>query len=376
MNRIMAIIRKEFIQLLRDRLTLGFVLMLPVIQLLLFGYGIQTEVKHIPTAVFDQSLTMESRDLIDTFRNSGYFNMNYAATSYAGVTRLIDSGQAKVGIIFLRTSPGTCSAAVPGPVDRARAVQVIVDASDSLVANQAVAAANSISQVKSLQVLVQKYGITDDQPYDIEVRPWYNPDGIAAYYMLPALLGMILSLMMMLQTAVSIVRERERGTMEQLLVTPIKSYELMIGKIVPNFVLGNVLVTISLLVASLVFHVPIRGSLLQLYLLTMFFITASLGMGIMISNFARNQMQAMQMTFFVLLPSMVLTGFVFPRLGMPKVIYYISMVFPVTFYLDIIRGVMLKGIGFRYLLGQVGALLAFSVVFMTIAILNFKKKIA
>ncbi len=376
MNRIMAIIRKEFIQLLRDRLTLGFVLMLPVIQLLLFGYGIQTEVKHIPTAVFDQSLTMESRDLIDTFRNSGYFNMNYAATSYAGVTRLIDSGQAKVGIIFPPDFARDLQRGGAGSGGPGAAVQVIVDASDSLVANQAVAAANSISQVKSLQVLVQKYGITDDQPYDIEVRPWYNPDGIAAYYMLPALLGMILSLMMMLQTAVSIVRERERGTMEQLLVTPIKSYELMIGKIVPNFVLGNVLVTISLLVASLVFHVPIRGSLLQLYLLTMFFITASLGMGIMISNFARNQMQAMQMTFFVLLPSMVLTGFVFPRLGMPKVIYYISMVFPVTFYLDIIRGVMLKGIGFRYLLGQVGALLAFSVVFMTIAILNFKKKIA
>jgi ABC-2 type transport system permease protein len=369
MNRILAIIRKEFIQLIRDRLTLGFVLMLPVIQLLLFGYGIQTEVKHIPTAVFDQSLTTESRDLIDTFRNSGYFNMNYAATSFAGVTRLIDSGQAKVGIIF--------------PPDFAKdlrrggaTVQVIVDASDNLVANQAVAAANSISQVKSLQVLVQKYGITDDQPYDIEVRPWYNPDGIAAYYMLPALLGMILSMMMMLQTAVSIVRERERGTMEQLLVTPIKSYELMIGKVVPNFVLGNVLVTISLLVASLIFHVPIRGSLLQLYLLTMFFITASLGMGIMISNFARNQMQAMQMTFFVLLPSMVLTGFVFPRAGMPKVIYYISTIFPVTFYFDIIRGVMLKGIGFRYLLGQVSALLVFSVIFMTIAILNFKKKIA
>ncbi|MGD0621496.1 MAG: ABC transporter permease [Thermacetogeniaceae bacterium] len=369
MNRILAIIRKEFIQLIRDRLTLGFVLMLPVIQLLLFGYGIQTEVKHIPTAVFDQSLTTESRDLIDTFRNSGYFNMNYAATSFAGVTRLIGSGQAKVGIIF--------------PPDFAKdlrrggaTVQVIVDASDNLVANQAVAAANSISQVKSLQVLVQKYGITDDQPYDIEVRPWYNPDGIAAYYMLPALLGMILSMMMMLQTAVSIVRERERGTMEQLLVTPIKSYELMIGKVVPNFVLGNVLVTISLLVASLIFHVPIRGSLLQLYLLTMFFITASLGMGIMISNFARNQMQAMQMTFFVLLPSMVLTGFVFPRAGMPKVIYYISTIFPVTFYFDIIRGVMLKGIGFRYLLGQVSALLVFSVIFMTIAILNFKKKIA
>jgi ABC-2 type transport system permease protein len=368
MNRILAIIRKEFKQMIRDRLTLGFVLLLPVIQLLLFGYGIQTEVKHIPTAVFDQSLTAESRSLIDTFKNSGYFNIDYAATSYAGVTALIDSGRAKAGIIF--------------PPDYARdlqrggaTVQVVVDASDNLVANQAVAAANSISQVQSLQVLVQKYNISNSQPYDVEVRPWYNPDGIAAYYMLPALLGMILSLMMMLQTSICIVRERERGTLEQLLVTPIRPYELMIGKVVPNFVLGNVLVTISLLVACLVFGVPIRGSLLQLYLLSMFFITASLGMGIMISNFARNQLQAMQLTFFALFPSMVLTGFVWPRLGMPKVIYYIGMVFPITYYFDIIRGVMLKGIGFRYLIGQTGALLAFSVIFMTVATLSFKKRI-
>lgn len=252
-------------------------------------------------------------------------------------------------------------------------VQVIVDASDSLEANQAMAVANSIGQIKSRQATFQKLG-DDSQLYDIHVRPWYNPDGIAAYYELPALLGMIVSLVMMLQTSVAIVRER--GTLEQLLVTPIRPYELMIGKILPNIVLGYVEITISLLVASLIFHVPIHGSLLQLYLLSMFFITASLGMGIMISNITENQMQAVMITFFVLLPSMVLTGFVFPRAGMPKVIYYISTAFPLTFYLDIIRGVMLKGIGFQYLIGQVGALLGFSTAFMFIAIFKFKKKIA
>ena len=369
MRRILAITRKEFLQMSRDRLTLGIILMMPLIQLILFGYAIQTEVKHISTAVFDQSLTAESRDLIDTFRNSGYFNMNYAATSFAGVTGLIDSGQAKVGIIF--------------PPDFARdlrrggpaAVQVIVDASDSLVANQAITAANSIGQFKSLQVLVQQYGITDDQPYDIEVRPWYNPDGIAAYYMIPALLGMIVTMTMTNLTAIAITRERERGTLEQLLVTPLRSYELMVGKVLPNIVLGYVQITVSLLVASLIFHVPVRGSLLQLYLLTMFFITAALGMGIMISNIARNQIQAIQMSYFILLPSMVLTGFIFPRAGMPKIIYYLSAAIPQTYYLEIIRGIMLKGIGFRYLIGQTGALLAFSVIFMTVATLSFKKRI-
>jgi ABC-2 type transport system permease protein len=150
----------------------------------------------------------------------------------------------------------------------------------------------------------------------------------------------------------------------------------MVGKVLPNIVLGYVQITVSLLVASLIFHVPVRGSLLQLYLLTMFFITAALGMGIMISNIARNQIQAIQMSYFILLPSMVLTGFIFPRAGMPKIIYYLSAAIPQTYYLEIIRGIMLKGIGFRYLIGQVSALLAFSVIFTAIAILNFKRKIA
>jgi len=370
MSRILAIIRKEFIQMSRDRLTIGMILMMPMVQLILFGYAIQTEVKHISTAVFDQSLTAESRDLTDAFRASGYFNMNYAATSFAEVTRLIDSGRAKVGIIFPPDFAKDLRRGGPA------AVQVIVDASDNLVANQAIAAANSIGQVKSQQVLVQKYGITVDQPYDIEVRPWYNPDGISAYYMIPALLGAIVTMTMVQLTAIAIVRERERGTLEQLLVTPVKSHELMIGKVVPNIVLGYTQITIALLVGSLVFHVPVRGSLLQLYLLTLFFVTASLGLGIMISNIARNQMQAMQMSFFVFLPSIMISGFMFPRDAMPKIIYYIGAAIPLTYYLQIIRGIMLKGIGFSYLVGQVSVLLVFSVVFLTIAILNFKKKIA
>jgi ABC-2 type transport system permease protein len=369
LRRILAIARKEFLQMGRDRLTLSLVIMMPLILLILFGYAIQTEVKHIPTAVFDQSLTQESRSLIDTFRNSGYFSMDYTASSYDDVTALIDSGRARVGIIF--------------PPDFARnlqrggaTVQVIVDASDSLVANQAITAANSIGQVKSMQVLVRQYGITNSQPVDIEVRPWYNPDGIAPYYMIPALLGMIVTLTMTNLTAIAITRERERGTLEQLLVTPVRSYELMIGKVLPNIVLGYAQITVSLLVASLVFGVPVRGSLLQLYLLTMFFITASLGMGIMISNLARNQIQAIQMSYFIFLPSMVLTGVVFPRAGMPKIIYFFSAIIPQTYYLEIIRGIMLKGIGFPYLIGQVSFLLAFSLVFLTIAIVNFKKRIA
>jgi ABC-2 type transport system permease protein len=194
--------------------------------------------------------------------------------------------------------------------------------------------------------------------------------------MVPAILGIIVTLTMMILTAVAIVRERERGTLEQLMVTPIKSYEMMIGKIAPYIVMGYVQITIALLVGVWVFGVPIRGSLFQLYLLTLFFITASLGLGLMISNIAKNQMQAFQLSFFVMLPSILLSGFLFPREAMPKVIYYISAIIPLTYYLDIIRGIILKGIGYQYLMGQVAVLLVFSLIFMTISVIKFKKKIA
>jgi ABC-2 type transport system permease protein len=353
----------------RDRMTLALIFMMPLVQLLLFGYAIQTEVKHIQTVVFDQSLSYESRDLQQAFSASGYFDVIGAAGSYDEVTEMIDSGQAKVGIIFPPDFAQTLKRAQPSPV------QVIVDASDSMVSNQAIAIANSIGLLKSQEMLFQKVGLSQ-APYDIRVRPWYNPDGITAYYMVPAILGIIVTMTMVILTAVAIVRERERGTLEQLIVTPIKSLELMIGKIVPYIVLGYLQITVALLVAVLIFKVPIKGSLVQLYGLTLFFITASLGLGLMISNIARTQMQAFQMSFFVMLPSILLSGFMFPRAAMPKIIYYISDVIPLTYYLDIIRGIILKGVGVEYLAGQVVALLVFSVIFITIATLRFTKKIA
>jgi len=369
MNRILAVLKKELLQIRRDRMTLGMIFMLPLVQLLLFGYAIQTEVKHIPTAVFDQSLSPQSRDMLESFTSSGYFDVTMAADSFEAVTHSIDSGQARVGIIF------------PPDFDRnlkrgtSAQMQVIVDASDSMLANQAIAIANSIGLIKSQQVLIQKMP-SRQLPYDIRVRPWYNPDGITAYYMVPAILGIVVTMTMVILTSIAIVRERERGTLEQLLVTPIKPLELMIGKILPYIGLGYIQITVALLVGVLIFHVPIRGSLLQLYLLTLFFITASLGLGLMISNIAKNQMQAFQMSFFVMLPSILLSGFMFPRAAMPRFIYYLSDIIPLTYYLDIIRGIILKGIGFEYLIGQVTALLVFSIFFLAISTLKFKKKIA
>ncbi|MGI5822296.1 MAG: ABC transporter permease [Bacteroidales bacterium] len=368
MSRIAAILKKEFLQMKRDRMTLALVFMIPLVQLLLFGFAIQTEVKHIETVVFDQSLSRESRDLLEAFTASGYFDVAYTADNYSEVTNLIDSGRARVGIIF---PPDFARSLKRG---ESAAVQVMVDASDSMVSNQAVAVANSIGLLKSQQVLFER--LPDQElPYDIRVRPWYNPDGITAYYMVPAILGIIVTMTMVIITAVAIVREREQGTLEQLMVTPLQPHELMIGKIIPYIALGYVQITVALLVGALVFRVPVRGSLLELYVLTLFFITASLGLGLLISNLARTQLQAFQMSFFVMLPSILLSGFLFPRAAMPRLIYYISDIIPLTYYLDIIRGIVLKGIGFPYLVGQVCALLVFSVVFITFSTLKFKKKI-
>ncbi|MCL6559131.1 MAG: ABC transporter permease [Firmicutes bacterium] len=369
MSRILAILKKEFLQMKRDRLTLGMVFALPMVQLLLFGFAIQTEVKHIPTAVFDQSLSAESRDLLEAFSASGYFDISYNAKGYSDLTKMIDSGKAKVGIVF----PADFSEKLKKG-DTAQ-VQVLVDASDSMVSNSAIATASSIGLLKSQRVIMQKVP-SQNVPYDIRVRPWYNPDGITAYYMVPAILGIIVTMTMVMMTSMAIVRERERGTLEQLIVTPVKSYELMIGKIIPYIALGYVQITVALLVGVTVFQVPIRGSLLQLYLLTLFFITASLGVGILISNMAKTQMQAFQMSFFILLPSILLSGFMFPREAMPLVIQYIGNVIPLTFYLTIIRGIVLKGIGFSYLVPQVAALMVFSVLLLAVSIVKFKKKIA
>lgn len=369
MYRILAIMKKEYIQMRRDRTTLGLIFMIPLVQLLLFGYAIQTEVRHIPTVVFDQSLSYESRDMLGAFTASGYFDIVSAAGSYDQVTESIDRGTARVGIII----PPDFTKQIKR--SETAQVQVLVDASDNMVANQAIATANAIGLIKSQQVLFQKIRL-DQAPYDIRVRPWYNPDGITAYYMVPALLGIIVTMTMVIITSVAIVREREQGTLEQLMVTPLKPYELMIGKIVPYIVLGYLQITVALLVGALFFHVPIRGSIVELYLLTLFFITASLGLGLMISNIAENQMQAFQMSFFVMLPSIMLSGFLFPRAAMPKIIYYITFVIPLTYYLDIIRGIILKGIGFPYLVGQVTALLVFTLVVLTISVLRFRKQIA
>jgi ABC-2 type transport system permease protein len=375
MNRLRALLVKEFIQMSRDRLTFAMMVAIPIVQLLLFGYAINTDVKHLPTVVFDQSLQQDGRDLLASFTGSGYFDVKYTAGDYEQVTELIQSGRAKVGIII---PPDFTPSLKHG---RSAAVQVIVDASDQMASGSAISAAQLIGQVKSQEILIGKLqalsggGRGTDPPVDIRIRPWYNPDFVTAYYMVPGILGIILTMTMVMITAMAIVRERERGTLEQLIVTPMKSSELMIGKIVPYILVGYIQITIALMVGIIVFDLPVRGSLGLLYLLTSFFIVASLALGIMISNVAKTQMQAMQMSFFIFLPSILLSGFMFPREAMPAVIQWVGYLIPLSYYLQILRGIILKGVGFAYLWSQVAALFAFIVAILTLSIVKFQKKI-
>jgi ABC-2 type transport system permease protein len=373
MRRLRALLIKEFIQMKRDRMTFGMMVVLPIIQLLVFGFAINTDVKHLPTVVFDQSLQQESRELLDSFTASGYFDVKNVAQNYQEVTEAIESGKSKVGIVI---PPDFTENIKHG---RSATVQVIVDASDSLAASSAISTAQMIGQIKSQEIIIKKMQNSGVQsvatPYDIRIRPWYNPDFVSAFYMVPGILGIVLTMTMVMITSMAIVRERERGTLEQLIVTPMKSYELMLGKIIPYIFVGYVQATLALIVGILVFDLPIQGSIALLYGLTSLFIIASLTLGVLISTISQTQMQAMQLSFFIFMPSVLLSGFMFPREAMPTFFYLLGNLLPLTFYLEIMRGIVLKGIGINFLWSQTFALIAFIIATLAISVIKFQKKI-
>ena len=374
MIRLRALLLKEFIQMRRDRLTFGLMIGIPIFQLLMFGFAINTDVKHLPTAVFDQSHSAESRDLLESFSASGYFDLNYPVKSFRELNALIDKGQAKVGIVL----PPDFADEVRG--GRSASVQVIVDASDSMAASSAISTAMTIGQLRSQSIMIKRLeaigGRISGLPYDIRIRPWYNPDFVTAFYMVPGIMGMILTMTMVMITSMAIVREREHGTLEQLIVTPMKSWELMLGKIIPYVFVGLVQASVALMVGILVFDLPIRGNLVELFLYTLLFIVASLSLGILISNFSRTQMQAMQLSFFIFLPSVLLSGFMFPREAMPEIFFQLGRLLPLTFYLQIMRGIVLKGVGIAALWPQVLALILYTSLVLSVSVVKFRKKLA
>ena len=307
------------------------------------------------------------------FTASGYFDLQHTAASYQDVETAIAGGKAKVGLVF---PPDYVKMLHNG---RQAQMQMVVDASDSMASSSAISTAQQLAQRKSSSIMAAKLrqltGAAAVEPFQIKVRPWYNPDAVTAYYMVPGIIGTVLTMTMVMITSMAIVRERERGTLEQLIVTPLKTPELLAGKIIPYIFVGYVQMTLGLVVGDLVFDMPMRGSYLLLYALTFIFIVASLSLGVLISNLAKTQMQAMQMSFFIFLPSILLSGFMFPREAMPKIFFYLSHIIPLTFYLEILRGVILKGVGLDILWPQGLALLGFISVTFGFSLLRFKRSL-
>jgi ABC-2 type transport system permease protein len=344
MRRLLAVAHKELLQLRRDRMTLGMMVGIPVMQLLLFGYAINTDVRHIATVVYDQDQSKESRDLLRRMEATGFYDFVGAVRDYGEIARALRANRAHVALVV-----------PPRFGERLRAggsvrVQLVVDGSDPQTVASAENTAASLTATRSLEILSERLARaaapSSVAPVSLEPTTWYNPELKTAIYVVPGLVGVILTMTMTMLTAMAIARERERGTLEQLIVSPVRRIELIVGKIVPYIGIGYVQMSLVLLFGHLVFHVPIQGSLPLLYLLSSVFIAANLAIGMFFSTVAQTQQQAMQMSFFFLLPNILLSGFMFPFEAMPVPAQWLSQALPLTHFLRIVRGITLKGAAF------------------------------
>jgi len=366
MPRFWPMFRKEFIQMRRDRLTFGMMIGIPVIQLLVFGYAIQTDVRNLPTVVLDESRTPESRDLIAAFQNTGNFRVVAHVDGRPALDAAIARGDAQAAIVVPYDYPRNL---VRGTT---ATVQVIVDAADPLSSQAALNAAAGVAQLRNLAILSRAAGRTAI-PVEARVRPRYNPGLRSPNYIVPGLVGVILTMTMVLITAMAIVRERERGTLEQLIVTPITKTELMLGKIAPYVGVGLMQMTAVLLLGRFVFDVPLTGNILLLYGVSLIFIIASLSLGLFVSTLVRTQQQAMQASFGFMLPNILLSGFMFPRQAMPEIAQWLGLLVPLTYFLKVVRGILLKGVGLDALWREVLILAAFAVVLIVASVRRFHK---
>lgn len=373
-SRILALVRKEFIQILRDPRTLLIALGIPIMQLFLLGYTATNDVRNVPLAVFDQDHGPAARELLNAFRAADFFKLTYEVDSEAQLRELIDSNQARAGLII----PPGYSRAVEGNGNAQ--VAFVLDGSDPTTASTSLPAAQLIGQQYATRVLADRLEARGQSaalqlPVELRARVWYNPDLISAYFFIPGLFGVILFTLTSILTASAIVRERERGTIEQLIVTPIRSWELVLGKLIP-YILLAVINTIEVLVfGTLLFNVPIRGDLLLILLLSGLFLISGLGVGLLASTIARTQQEAMLMVWATLLPTVFLSGYIFPIQAMPQFLQVVSYFIPLRYFLIIIRSLMVKGVDASALRSEIIALAVFGVTIMTIAALRFKKRL-
>jgi ABC-2 type transport system permease protein len=367
----MALIRKEFLHIFRDPRTLLVMFLVPIVQLVLLGYAATTDIEHLRTAVVDCDRTSASRELIEAYQASSYFDIVLYADSEHHLEQLIDSGEARAGLII---PTGYAEASV----DREPAqVAFIIDGSDPSVASTVFSAAQSVGQAQSMRILERVVGIDPDHMPGVQVRPrvWYNPQMRSANFMIPGIMGMILYFLTALFTSMSIVREREQGTIEQLIVTPIKPLELIVAKVTPYVFIAFFDVLEVLAIGVLWFGVPIRGSLGLLLELSALFLLTSLGIGIFISSISNTQQEAMLLTFLTIFPSIFLGGFFFPIEAMPAWLQTLTYLVPLRYMLVVIRGILLKGVGLRLLFQPVIAMALFGVAIMLLAATRFRKQL-
>ena len=368
-RRWIGIIVKEFIQLKRDRLTFGMIIGIPVLQLILFGYAINTDPKNLPTAVYSADSSIFSRSFVAALENTGYFKVTSLVPDEATAERMIEEGEAQ----FVVTIPADFSRRLAR--GERPELRVEADASDPTAVSNAVSAVQRIAATALTRDLAGVLGrsVPAPPPVDVRVQRRYNPEGITAYNIVPGLLGTILTMTMVLMTGLAITRERERGTFENLLSTPALPIEVMTGKIVPYILIGLIQVGLILAAARFVFNVPMQGSLVLLLAVVLIFVAANLTLGIVFSSIARNQLQAMQMTFFFFLPSILLSGFMFPFRGMPEWAQWLGSVLPLTHFLVLVRGILLKGNGLVVLWPQIWPILAFMLAVILIGLRFYRR---
>ena len=372
--RLASLIRKEFIQILRDPRTLILVLVMPVMQLFLLGYAATNDVRNVPLAVYNQDPGPEARALLDAYRSADYFSLAYTAKSEQELRDLIDSGKARAGLII---PPNYGDQLRGGDVAQ---VAFVLDGSDPTTAATALSAAQAIGQQQATKVLserLEQHGQSSavQSPIEVRTQVWYNPDLVSAYFMIPGVIGMILYFITTVLTATAIVRERERGTIEQLIVTPIRSWELVVGKLLPYVILALFNTLEVLFIGALWFQVPIRGSMVLILLLSGLFLASSLGIGLLVSTIANTQQEAMLTVMMTMLPSIFLSGFFFPLEAMPKVMQWISYLIPLRYYLLIIRTLLLKGVGADMMKGDILALTIFGSAILVAAAMRFHKRL-
>jgi ABC-2 type transport system permease protein len=361
-----AMLRKEFIQMRRDKFMLGLMIGIPAIQLAMFGYAIQTEVRHLPTLVLDESQSPESRRFVQAMINTGNFDLAGTVRDRREMESVIARGDAKAGIVI----PPDFERDIKR--GRTATAQIVVDAADPLASSAAIGGAGLAGAVRS-QALAASRGVTS--AIEVRVRPWYNPTLRSAVYIVPGIIGVLLSVTMIVVASISLVRERERGTLEQLIVTPLSKTGLMMGKIVPFLLVGYVQITVILILGRVLFNVPIRGSLPTLYLVALPFVIASVAIGLFISTLVQNQAQAMQLGFLFLLPNILLSGFMFPREAMPAPAQWLGAALPLTYFLRMMRGILLRGVGLESLWREALVLVGFSVGLIGMSVRRFRKTV-